>query len=129
MGSRCSAASSLTGDARSCCPRPAGRSGCVSTPTTWCRDLSSACSAGSANCGVPAKAIRSEVMGAPEGFESCAGSVRARGIGFARFAGAFLAILVQFLANALALEIGQIVDEEFSFEVVHLVLQTDGGKP
>jgi hypothetical protein len=39
----------ISSDARSCWPRPAGRSGCVSTPTTRWFDLSSARNAGSAN--------------------------------------------------------------------------------
>src|SRR5688500_7366433 len=114
-GKCASCASSLTGEARSRCPRPAGRSGCVSTPTTRCADDSNVRSAGSANCGVPAKAIRSFVFR----------SVSAGGTGFARLAGAFLAILVQLLADALALEVGEVVDEQFRFQVGHFGLQAD----
>src|SRR6188768_4314372 len=125
IGSRCSVASSLTGDARNCCPRPAGRSGCVSTPTTWCRDFSSAWRAGNANCGVPAKAIRSDVMRAPGGLGESS-SIRSSGRGLAGLAGAFLAILVALLADALALQVGEIVDAELSIEVIHLVLVAYG---
>ena len=39
-------------------PRPRGRSGCVTTPTTACADCSSASSEGTANAGVPKKTIR-----------------------------------------------------------------------
>ena len=66
-------------------------------------------------------------MGAPEGLSGSSPDQYARAeAGFARLAGTFFSILVQLLANAFALEIGQIVDEEFSLEVVHLVLQADG---
>src|SRR6516164_529883 len=38
----------------------------------------------------------------------------------------FLAVLVEPLANALALEIGEVIDEKSPFEVVHLVLDAHG---
>src|SRR5262245_29075171 len=123
IGSARSAASSLTGEARSSRPRPAGRSGWVSTPTTWWRDSSSARSAGSAKCGVPANAIRNELIGAVDGF-----SVGARAGLLACPAGAFLAVLFELLANAFALQVGEIVDEQLAFEMIHLVLQTDGSQ-
>lgn len=43
--------------------RPAGRSGCVSTPTTACALPTSAASGGTANSGVPAKATRNDMAG------------------------------------------------------------------
>src|SRR5919108_2254203 len=82
----------------------------------------SARSAGSAKCGVPAKAIRSAAT-------DPTGSVRPRGGGFARLAGAFLAILLELLADALALQVRQVVDEQLALEMIHLVLQADGGEP
>ncbi len=113
-GRPCSAASSLTGEARSSRPRPAGRSGCVSTPTTRCRDCNSARSAGSAKCGVPANAIRNEVMDARKPGLSFELLVGARRGGLARAGRTFFSILVELLANALALEIGEIVDEQLA---------------
>ena len=41
------------------CPRPRGRSGCVTTPTTRWREASSAASVGTAKSGVPKNAMRS----------------------------------------------------------------------
>ena len=61
-GSPRASARCLTALARSARPRPAGRSGCVSTPTRRGADAASASSAGSANSGVPANAIRSASM-------------------------------------------------------------------
>src|SRR5690349_8154007 len=40
--------------------------------------------------------------------------------------GALLALLVELLANALALEIGQVVDEQLAVEMIHLVLDAHG---
>ena len=52
-------ASALTGGGtRVLRERPWGRSGWVTTPTTWYRSPSSARSEGTANCGVPKKTIR-----------------------------------------------------------------------
>src|SRR5215471_9015930 len=39
---------------------------------------------------------------------------------------AFLAILVELLANALALEVGEVIDEQPPLEVIHLVLDAHG---
>src|SRR6516165_4595386 len=53
-------------------------------------------------------------------------SVRARTVCI-RFAAharsALLAVLVQLLTNAITLEIGEIVDEQLPFQMIHLVLQ------
>ena len=70
----------------------------------------SASSAGNANSGVPAKATRN--------FSTRAG----RAAGRRRFGAAFLAFLVELLADALALEVRQVVDEQLALEVIHLVL-------
>src|SRR4051812_4740563 len=57
----------------------------------------------------------------------CAGSrsfsIGACGGGLARTAGAFLAVLVEFLANPFPLQVRQVVDEQFALEMIHLVLQ------
>ncbi len=58
MGSRCWRASTLMGEGVKVCPRPFGRSGCVTTPTTWSSDRSKASSDGTAKSGVPMKTIR-----------------------------------------------------------------------
>ena len=64
-------------------------------------------------------------MGAPEGLGWSSRYVRG-GCWFTCLAGTLLAIFIQLLANALALEIGEIVDEQLAFEMVHLVLQAHG---
>src|SRR5437879_12184305 len=50
---------------------------------------------------------------------ACAGGARARR---SRARGALLALLLELLANALALEVRQVVDEELALEMIHLVL-------
>src|SRR6185503_10754282 len=40
--------------------------------------------------------------------------------------GARLAFLLQLLANALALEVGEVVDEQLALDVIHLVLHAHG---
>src|SRR5215471_8917617 len=50
-----SIAAALTGDGVTFCPRPRGRSGCVTTAATLYRDDASAVSEGTANAGVPKK--------------------------------------------------------------------------
>ena len=49
----------LTGASLVFCPRPRGRSGCVTTATTEWRERSSASSVGTANSGVPKNTTRS----------------------------------------------------------------------
>src|SRR5579875_442033 len=83
---------------------------------SW-REAASARRAGSANSGVPAKAMRKSLRlsGASDRGIAAAGSSRARL--------ALPALLVEFLADALALEVGEIVHEQLAVEVIHLVLE------
>ena len=58
-GRPAASARALTGASDTFCPRPRGRSGCVTTPTTVCGEAaSSASSVGTANSGVPKKTMR-----------------------------------------------------------------------
>ena len=57
-GVRAARAVILTGASVTFCPRPRGRSGWVTTPTTWCGDLIRCSSEGTANCGVPKNTTR-----------------------------------------------------------------------
>ena len=57
-GRPCWTATSLTALAFSERPRPAGLSGAVTTPTTWCRLKSNCSRQAAANCGVPRNTIR-----------------------------------------------------------------------
>src|SRR5690606_2359014 len=111
-------AACFTGLAVSTRPRPAGRSGWVRTPTTsWA--AASACSAGTAKAGVPAKATRNFIG---------IGRLQAR-LGWCRAARAATAVtplLLELAADALALELRQVVDEQLAVQVVHLVLQAHG---
>src|SRR5580692_11433149 len=118
----CASAISLTGPARSCRPRPLGRSGWVSTPTTLCRDASSAPSAGTANCGVPAKATRNGLAAVIAKPDALTGAGSARGATALLRRNTFLALLIQLLADPVALHVGQVVDKQFALEMVHLVL-------
>src|ERR1700733_4365540 len=115
-------ANALTGLGMSWRPRPCGRSGWVSTPTMVCRDVSNACSAGTANCGVPAKATRSGLTTLI--VKPCAlaraGSAR-RATTLLR-CNTFLAVLVQLLADPVALHIGEVIDEQLALEMVHFML-------
>src|SRR6266566_8699855 len=121
------AASFFTGDAASAKPRPAGRSGCVITPTTRWRDPSSVSRHRAANSGVPAKRTFTEsasAQGLREGLRS--GSRRItiwRGPNPA--SGRLAELFLKFRLDALLLEARQIVDEDFALEVIHLVLDAD----
>src|SRR5690606_29680247 len=118
-GMSCSTASCLTGDGVSFLPRPAGRSGWVSTASSWCSLSSNARSAVAAKSGVPAKRI----------FKRASCYRRLRGRNYARSAaathpcsGAGAMHLFQLLANAVALQARDIVDEQLAVEVIQLVL-------
>src|SRR5690554_5837323 len=115
-------AASFTGGGVSRRPRPAGRSGCVSTSGTRAPAATIASSAGTANAGVPAKAIRAAVP-TPSMAGTRSESERRRGVDAGRDRFALAAGPLQIpLLEPLALQLGQIVDEELAFEVIHLVL-------
>ena len=116
-----SSARLLTGLACSAWPRPAGRSGCVKTAHSPCRVSASASSAGTANSGVPAKPSLREAAALLK-------TQRAGAEARARFAprGSLLALFFQAPADQLALEFGQIIDEQLAFEMIHLVLDAHG---
>src|SRR5574340_1846317 len=98
-GRPCSSASRLTGLPSAFMPRPAGRSGCVSTSATSCPAEASAATARAANSGVPAKIRR---IGLPLH-------------GFAHQ-------LLQLVADAGLLEPRQVFDKHLALEVVPFVL-------
>src|SRR5688572_23316493 len=87
-------------------PRPAGRSGCVSTRATSCSASSSRASARSANSGVPAKTRRRKER-----------------------SGRLAQLLCELGANALLLELRQVLDEDLAFKVIHLVLDANREQP
>src|SRR5512142_172987 len=68
MGRPRRSAHSFTGEAASCCPRPRGRSGCVSTASTWWPVPTIRSSVGTANAGVPRKTSFIGVSGPLPGF-------------------------------------------------------------
>src|SRR5438552_2403813 len=84
-------------------PRPAGRSGWVSTSATSCRPSSSA-SARSANAGVPAKIRRRNADGS----------------------GGLAQLLSELGADALLLQLRQMLDEDLALQMIHLVLDAYG---
>src|SRR5262245_63427922 len=84
-------------------PRPAGRSGWVTTNGIWCPAFSKRSSARDANSGVPAKTRRRK-----------AGS------------GRLAKLLRQLGADALLLQLREVLDENLALQVVHLVLDADG---
>src|SRR5690606_28746103 len=95
-------------------PRPAGRSGCVSTSGTSAPAATIASSVGTANSGVPANAMRrSCTRGLPWSERLGAGA------GGLRLAPGLLQ--VPFL-QPLALQRRQVIDEQPALEVIHLVL-------
>src|SRR5580658_7045343 len=94
-------------------PRPAGRSGCVSTsgtgkPASWM-----AASAAAANSGVPAKMTRNEWL-------MCKGDSRN---GRALHG---VCELLHLALDARLLERRQVFDEHAAHQVIHLVLDTHG---
>src|SRR5437588_3384472 len=85
-------------------PRPAGRSGCVRTSAMSCPASSRRASACSAKCGVPAKIRRRD----------------------AERSGGLAQLLRQLGANALLLQLREVLDEHFAFQVIHLMLDAHG---
>src|SRR5580704_9794001 len=101
-----SSAAPLTGEFDISCPRPRGRSGCVTTAST----LKSGCATrwrkvGSAKAGVPQKTILSDTTGLPLA-------------GFFEFA--------DFALDHVALEHAEVRDEENAVEVIDLVAESAG---
>jgi len=121
------AASFFTGDAASAKPRPAGRSGCVITPTTRWRDPSSVSRHRAANSGVPAKRTFTEAAPAQGSRERQRSGVRRTTSrpGPNPASGRFAELFLKFRLDALLLEARQIVDENFTLEVIHFVLDAD----
>src|SRR5574343_1710992 len=103
-GTPCSGAHCLTGEACSFMPRPAGRSGWVSTSTIWWPAACKAAMASRANSGVPAKTSFKRGSSA---------LLVAQGLG-------------QLGLDAALLERGQVFDEHLAAQVVHLVLDAHG---
>src|SRR6266850_6646844 len=97
---RCALAKRFTGLARGRRPRPAGRSGRVSTSAISCPAAASDARARSANSGVPAKTRRRK----------------------AGRSGRLAQLLGELGADALLLELRKVFDEHLALEVVHLVL-------
>src|SRR5690606_32374962 len=106
----------LTGEAVRRRPRPAGRSGCVYTAAISCPAAASASSAGTAKSGVPAKTSRNARFS-----EHAGGGL----FGFEQACGFEALLFLQLLANAAALEIGQVVHEQLAVEVIDLVLHAN----
>src|ERR1041384_5071401 len=88
--------------------RPLGRSGCVTTATTWCRDASNASSAIAATSGVPKKTTRTVLQrGVPRRRCRCQPEL----------------LLAEPSHRLLAQLRRQPVDEEDAVRVIDLVLQ------
>src|SRR4051812_7036967 len=98
----------LTGLAAARMPRPAGRSGCVSTSAIWCPAATNRASERSANAGVPAKIRR---RNAPP---------------LRRPSGGLAQLLRELGADALLLELGKVLDEHLACQVIHFVLDAYG---
>src|SRR5690606_22920528 len=110
-GSAAARATSLTGGIASFWPRPAGRSGWQTTPTTSCAS-SNRRSVGTAKSGVPKKTTRSLIS-----------DVHRRLAVVERHA--FADPLLQAAAVEIALEAADAVYEQLAVEVIDLVLQRD----
>src|SRR5687768_10982918 len=80
-------------------PRPAGRSDCVSARTISCPAASRRASARSANSGVPAKTRRRKAR-----------------------SGRLAQLLRELGADALLLELRQVLDEDLALQMIHFVL-------
>src|SRR5687768_300469 len=102
MGSSRVRATTFTGASVTRCPRPRGRSGCVTTPTTVCSDSISASRDGTAKSGVPKKTMRT-------------------GLPLAGFGE-----LLDLPDDQIFLQAAQAIDEQCAVEVVHLVLEAAG---
>src|SRR5512138_1730282 len=90
-----------------CIPRPAGRSGCVRTRATSCPASRSCASARLANGGVPAK-------------------IRRRN---AERSGGLAQLLGELGADALLLQLRQMLDEDLALQVIHFVLDAHCKQP
>src|SRR5262245_21018278 len=101
-----SSARRLTALAAGCMPRPAGRSGCVRTRETWYPACSRRASACAAKSGVPAKTRRRKTT-------------------LRRLA----QLLGELGADALLLELREMLDEYLALQVIHLVLDADRQQP
>src|SRR5512143_2146542 len=94
-------------------PRPACRSGWVSTRAIWCPASASAFRAAAANGGVPAKMRRTVGR-----LERCADR---------RSVGPVFACLLQKLGfDAVALETGQVIDKHLAQQMIQLMLDAHG---
>src|ERR1044072_7146724 len=87
-------------------PRPAAGAGWLSARTTSCPAAKSRANARSANSGVPAKTRRRKAR-----------------------SGCLAQLLGQLCANALLLELRQVLDEHLALQVIHLVLDADREQP
>src|SRR6056297_4224026 len=131
-----SAASRFTGPATSFRPRPAGRSGWVSTATGWLR-ATSAARAGQANSGVPAKMILGlfkKIPGGPGGSGKPLHAIRNRtpGSGSNRLVRGLALLLARLLDSFFdhsALQRRQVVDEYLAVQMVDFVLDAYRQQP
>ena len=89
-------------------PRPFGRSGCVTTPTTWCVEARSASSVGTANSGVPRNSTRRRRRVAHVHHFPSASACRCR------------------RSIMPTLDGTQAIHEQAAVEMIHLVLQRPG---
>src|SRR6266571_4230560 len=124
-------ASRFTGEAAGSRPRPAGRSGRVSTPLTRWRDSKSASRQRAANSGVPAKTIFTGAT--PIADQAKRFALRVITNRKSRLSGRLAQLFLKFRLDALLLEARQVVHENFALEVIHFVLDADreqlpGGK-
>src|SRR5256885_1441030 len=101
-----SAARRFTGPGLERSPRPAGRSGCVSPRTISWPAARRRSSARSANSGVPAKTRRRKAR-----------------------SGRLAQLLGQLGANALLLELRQVLDEDLALQMIHFMLDADREQP
>ena len=112
----------LTGLAASCRPRPFGRSGCVSTPTTVWRERLKRWQRGQRKIRRSRERDAQPVMLGTTRL----GSVR-RPTGPGRgCASPAPCALSRASCECAPLEVGQVVDEQLALEVIHLVLDADG---
>src|SRR5579871_2560843 len=96
-----SAAASFTGENEIAPPRPRGRSGCVTTPSSRKSGSAIRCfNAGTANDGVPQKIIFS---------------------GMTRLPGAGFDLLADFALDDVALEHSQMIDEKHAIQMIDFV--------
>src|SRR3989441_2336909 len=116
-------ASRFTGESAGSRPRPAGRSGLVSTPLTRWRDSKSASRHRAANSGVPAKTIFTGAT--PIADQAKRFALRVITNRKSRLSGCLAQSFLKFRLDALLLEARKIVHEDFALEVIHFVLDAD----